>query len=100
MLVKFIKSVKLKFKKEEKFIKAGTVLDLPDIIVDTLANKNKVIKFNPEINENCLQPFMCEFIRENGSCELIELGLKKHCCGPYKVSNEGIFSYLAIQNKR
>lgn len=94
MFAKFIQTVKLKYKNEEKLIKAGTVMDLPKSIIEILSNKNKIIKLHPEINENCVKPFICELI-ENDECVFIKLNIKTACLGPYHVTEDGeIISYL------
>ncbi len=97
MLVKFTKTVKLKFKNEEKIIKTNSILDMPPKTAKFLAEQNKVIILHPDINENCLQPFLCDWIEADGVCGLIKNGLKQHCLGPYKITPEGILSYLAIK---
>lgn len=100
MLVKFIKSTKLKFSEKEILIKSNSILDLPEKIVSLLVQKDLVVKLHPNITEKCLQPFECELIEENGICSLIKAKLEKHCLGPYKVIEDGIFSYLNFQIKK
>lgn len=94
MLVKFISPVKLKFSGEEKFIKAGSIKELPEKVVEVLEKKNKIVRLHPEINKNCLNPFPCELI-ENGTCIFIKSDMKYACLGPYRVTEDGgIISYL------
>lgn len=95
MLIEFIKPVKIKIQNKEKFIKAGSVLDLTEKVIEILEKRNSIIKLHPEITENCLKPFKCELI-ENGICIFIKSNMKYACLGPYRVTEDGgITSYLS-----
>lgn len=96
MLVKFLQSIRLKNSDSERFIKAGSVVDLPEKVVEILVNKNKAVQLHPEIDKKCVQPFPCEWIDGEGICALLRAGLKRHCLGPYRVTREGIFSYKML----
>ncbi len=94
--VKFTKNVKLKINGEAKFFPIDSIIKLEEKTANLLKEKNVIIVLDEKIDENCLQPFKCELIK-NASCLFIEKGMKQYCAGPYKVSKEGeIKSYLAF----
>ncbi|MEM1973706.1 MAG: hypothetical protein QXN68_02830 [Thermoplasmata archaeon] len=93
MLVKVLQPIKLKKSNEKKFIKTGSIMDLPEEIIKILLDRGKVVKLHPEIERDCMQPFPCELIEDGGVCSFIKTKMKRHCLGPYRVTKKGIFSY-------
>ena len=96
-VVKFLKTVKLKIKGEDRLFLKNQVKTFSQPLAEYLAQKGYAQIFHEEVTEKCFSPFPCEIIDEDGdgSCMFIKRQLKKACLGPYKLFEDGgIQSYL------
>jgi len=95
MVVKFKKAVKLKTKDGERLYKPNDVQEFEKKVAEFLKQKGYCDTFHEEIKIQCLAPFQCELIEEDGSCIFIKKQITSACMGPYEqVHAGGIIAHL------